>query len=391
MRANKLQFFILYGVLASLQPYLPIYLAQQGLDDQAIGFVLSAGGWAIMLSPVLATLIADIAIQPRRVTLILYILMAVSMFGLIKVQQTNLLFLFNLLCAISYTAIMPLQDGINFALQKDRGSRGLSEIAYNIIRAWGTFGFVFMLLLLFFPLQAGWGLSMAIGFGGLYSFLGVINSLFLPDRGRRESAKRRQGLPTFVALRVLAKPINLAFCLSMLALIGSTAAYFAFYPRFLNESLGLEKQWVGIVSVFGVLLESIVMLNWHRIERRWGMRRLMLFGVFCIFIRYFLLFSFPNLTVAIGTQILHGITICTLMVLPPSFLNRQADDDNRNSIQGVYAMLILGTGRVAGSLLSGIIAEYSIRHVFLFSGCCAALGFTTLLIFFRPKNLATPS
>jgi predicted MFS family arabinose efflux permease len=78
--------------------------------------------------------------------------------------------------------------------------------------------------------------------------------------------------------------------------------------------------------------------------------------------------------------VFHGVLVLAMLVAPPQFLDRHAEDWYRNSMQGVYAMLVPGVGRIVGTLAAGPIARWSLQGVFAYSAllCLAA----TLLVAF---------
>jgi PPP family 3-phenylpropionic acid transporter len=93
-------------------------------------------------------------------------------------------------------------------------------------------------------------------------------------------------------------------------------------------------------------------------------------------VRLLLLALFHNPVVAVAVQLLHGPTVLLVHVAPPIFLNARADDRYRNSIQGLYAMVFAGAGKVIGSWTSGVAAERSLPWTFAGAGavCLVAMA-----------------
>lgn len=370
MRSLKVQFFLLFGSFASVQPYIALLFKERGLSEEEIGYSMGMAGWAIMLSPALITLIADTKMQPRHLMGVLAVLTGVSLGALLLAPSFWILTAFYFAYSLVVTAMIPLQDGITFGYQRMQREIGEEEVHYNQVRVWGTIGYMALLLLLFYPLKWSDSVNLAVVFGMGCFVAMFLNAFGLPARGKREVGKRAQGLPTGVALKALFGGRMLWFSLGMFLLLAASAAYHTMYPVFLKEDLGLAKQWVGIVIMCGALGEVFFILNLSRWEARWGVRTVMLAGVVLTGIRFGLMFVFPNLPVAIGTQLLHGPMICAMMVIPPTFINRLADETNRNSIQGVYTMLVIGGSRFVGTALSGHVAAVDQRWVYLL---CAGL------------------
>jgi MFS family permease len=120
-----------------------------------------------------------------------------------------------------------------------------------------------------------------------------------------------------------------------------------------------------------------------------GFKRLMLLGVGCMAARFAILAAFPSPFVAVGVQLIHGMIVIATLVAPVMYLNLQAGETFRNSIQGLYTMAIAGASRIAGSFIAGFIAQKSLSLLFLSASLvgCAAI----MLIFFAfPNDEAAP-
>lgn len=147
------------------------------------------------------------------------------------------------------------------------------------------------------------------------------------------------------------------------ALVGSVAVmsmsisiFYAFYPGYLRE-LGVPSSWVGLVVSLGVIAEIGCMLVFRRLLERLGVRRLMVGAAAATALRLGLLVMLPVPAVAIATQLLHGPFVLGLYVIPQLYLDRCASDRFRHSVQGVYAFLVFGAARLAGSPAGGHVAE----------------------------------
>jgi len=386
MRSIQFQFFLSFGSFAAVQPYLPLLLRERGLGDLQLGYVMGAGGWAIMLSPILITLLADTRMQPRRLMAICYGIAGAALLALVAASYSAWSLLASyFVYSLATTAMMPLQDGVTFGYQKAQQEAGLPITGYERARVWGTYGYIVTLVAIFLPMKLGGGLSVAMAGGLVCMALGFANSFALPDRGRRETAKRAQALPTAAALRMLFGRENLAFSVGMFLLLACSAGYHTMYPLFLTESLGLGESYVGLVIMSGALVEVVYIFWLARLQRRWGLRALMLAGVAATILRFALMYGIPNLSVAIGTQVLHGAMICAMMVIPPMYINRFADESNRHSAQGVYTVMIVGTSRFAGTALSGHVAAWGLREGFLMCALLAAAALLLLWRGFRPR------
>lgn len=386
MRSLKFQYFLLFGAFAAVQPYVALLFKERGLNAEQVGYAIGVSGWAIMLSPVLMTLLADTRFQPRKVVAGLCVVTALSLLGVVLSESYWSLAAFYFLHSLGITALVPLQDGITFGYQKMQIERGLAPVPYSKVRVWGTIGYIGLLVAMFYPIKLSGEVSWAM-WGGVLAFCFLfLNTFWMPNRGQREVSKRAGGLPTGEALKALLGKEMLIFSLAMFLLLCCSAAYHTMYPVYLSEDLGLAKHWIGIAIMLGASIEVLFILSLPRLEHRFGARILMLSGVVFTVVRFALMYAYPNLWVAIGTQVFHGPMICAMMVIPPNVINGVATESNRNSIQGVYTMLIVGTSRFVGTALSGHVGMVDQRLVYLLCLALTIGALALLWVGFRPKG-----
>jgi len=278
------------------------------------------------------------------------------------------------------TPLMPLQDGLLFAVQEHRRvDRGEPPVAFHRVRVWGTVGFIVPSAALYWMLRAGVDVRATLVCGAACALIAALNPrLLLPGTGPRPAVDSLDNrLPTLAALRALRMPDAIVFCSAMFLLSLATASYYAFYPIYLTEVVGIDAQWVGMIASVGVVIEIFFMLGFGVMLRRAGLKRLVVIGILATGARFALLAAAPNAVVALATQALHGMMVLMIAVVPPVFLDRRAEPRFRHSMQGLYTMLVWGVARMAGNLLSGPIAERSITLLFW---CAAATCLAAALL-----------
>lgn len=389
----KLQYFISYAVMGSLAPFLSLFLKQgQGLPETQVGYAMGASNVAIVLMPVLVTSLADMRHDSRRLLALIFGVSGVALIGLFAARGFWPTVVLLCLHSLSYVAMTPLQDGLNFAVQKQRAVAGEKTLPFHQIRVWGTVGFIVPSLLLFGFLAQGAHLNAILIAASFFCLLGLLNALRLPDTRIGSTpltiaenpspetdspASSKAQLPFVEAWNVLRRPPVIVFCLSLMLVHLTSAAYYVFYPLYLSEVIGIEQQWIGLIFNLGVLCEIGFMLGFGWLLDRLGFKKFMAVGMFCLVIRLGMLAAFPTLTVAIGSQILHGMIVIALQIAPALYLNRQAGDQYRTTMQGLLTMLT-GAARVAGSIIAGQVAEVSLLQAF---GSAAVLSLLAAVFF----------
>jgi PPP family 3-phenylpropionic acid transporter len=386
MRVMRAQYFLTYAVMGCVLPYLPVLLRARGMQQTQVGYLFAISGVAVLLAPVLVTLLADTRADARSLMAGALAVAGASLVGLALSRDLVPLLSWYALHALAMTPLMPLQDGLLFAVQ-ERGRRelGAEPLPFHRVRVWGTIGFVVPSVALFWLLRAGARVDVTLICGAACAALAALWArLLVPGAGPRAPLDPDGNrLPTLEALRVLARPDALVFCAATFLLGVATASYYAFYPIYLTEVVGIDAQWVGLIANVGVVIEILFMLAFGKMLRIMGLKWLIVAGIAATAARFALLAAAPNVTSAIATQAFHGMMVLMVAVVPPLLLERWAAPRFRHSMQGLYAMLVWGVARTAGSLLAGPVAQRSVTVLFWVAAAICAASAVLVVIAFR--------
>jgi PPP family 3-phenylpropionic acid transporter len=380
--STKPQYFLSYAVLGSMIPFLSVLLDERGLSKTEIGRVNSAGSLAVMLTPVLITLLADTAVAGRFLMAALFTLAGAFALAMAPARAAVALTVLYAAHCLARAPIFPLQDGIHFAAQARRNQRGLAEIPYHSVRVWGTLGYILPSLVLYFFLRPGSSVTGALYCCAAFCALGAVYALVgLPHTPAPPKTEAHSRLPTLAAARALFGERHVAvFCIARFQHGVASTAFYILFPLHRTGRSGVDKRWVGIVQNIGTLCEIAFVFWAGALQRVLGLRRLMYLGAFYVGLRVLILAAFPQSWVAIAVQFPHGLTVIVFHVIAPTFLNRRAADQYRNSIQGLYVMAVSGAAQVIGAYVTGALAERSIQTAFTASGILALVA--TALLFF---------
>ncbi|MDA0811003.1 MAG: MFS transporter [Verrucomicrobia bacterium] len=384
----KIQFFVSYAVMGSMMPLLTVYLGhEKGFSKSNIGVVMAASGFSMIISPVLMTLLADMRIESRR---IIAAALAISTFFILGMHFANGVWLVGacyVIYHLSYVSIPPLQDGMYFRMEAEHDPGAGPLVPYGSVRVWGTAGFIVPSLMLWAAAALLPGGKEAITGSMMYcaaafAVVSAFHSLRLPPNPPRGQNASR--LPSVAAAQVIFGPEGRWMCLPLIITYLCAPAYHAFFPLYLKEVTGYSESVIGLIICIGVLIEIFVIFNLERLRKRFGLKRLMVFGVICMAFRFACLAAFQNAWTPILVQLFHGPEIAALFVLPIMYINRLAGAEFRNSIQGVYAMLVLGSPRIVGSYLSGQVAKVSLPLLFTIAAVLVTIAAAVLALKFEP-------
>lgn len=384
MRRLKAQYFFTFGVMGCLLPYVPLYLRSRSIDETHIGWVLGIGSAAIIISPVLVTLIADAHLEARRVLAMLLFLTAGALCVLPLATAFVPILLLYFLMSVAQVPTIPLQDGISFSLQERSRLAGERLTPFHHIRVWGTIGFIVSGMLLFVGMSCGLPVTSALYGAAICSALAGLNTFRLPRLPER-AAQPAGGLPTLAAAKVLFSRGMIAFSLASFLLQVAGAAYYGFYSIYLTKRLKLAAEWAGPAANVGVVFEVAFMLSFGVLLRKLGMRNLLICCTAAVLLRMTLLGTVATVPVAVGSQVLHGAMVLLLHVAPAVLLNSYAEDGFRHSMQGLYTMLIVGLGRIVGNIAAGPIAKASPTGVYLWSAALVAVALVLLIVGFHDR------
>lgn len=391
MRSLSVQFFLSYAITGSLLPYLSVFFRQRGMEQTEIGLAYALASGAVLLAPVLVTALADLRVDARKLMALAMLLTAGSLVALSRAHSLVAVLVLWAVHSLTWTPLLPLQDGILFGIQNRQRRAGQTPVAYHKVRVWGTIGFISPALAMYLLLREGASMETPLLVAAGCAILAGTWALMLPDPRADAEARPKvpeaTRLPTAAALRALREPHVLVFCIAMFLLQLVTAAYYAFYPVYLTETIGIGRQWIGLISAIGVGVEIFFMLSFGRLRAAMGLKWLMVLGFTTTAIRLLLLGTVITPAVAVGTQVFHGLMVLALHVAPPVFLNEHAEDDFRHSMQGLYTMLIAGLGRIAGNMLSGWVAQWSFTGLFISAAVVCAIAGALVALAFQPARI----
>jgi len=392
VRILKTQFFFAYAIMGSIVPFLPIYLKrEQGLTEGQVGLVLGLASVSILLTPVLMTLLADTRFDSRRLASVIFGVSAAAMLALFFAE--GLWLVLALLCvhSLAYAAVVPLHDGMAFGLQRRMEAAGEPIVPYYHIRVCGTVGFILPSVIFFGFLTYGYSTSVILLGAVAFSTAALLNAFRLPaprtEEARHQAAKR---VPTRDAAAVFLRPGMRVFCVALFTTFVAAAAFGSFYPLYMVDVVGVEERWVGLIFNFGVVIEIFFMLGFGWLQARLGLRNIMVIGTACFALQAVTLGLFPNVFTAVAVQLLHGMIIVGIYMAPIMFINRQAGDHFRNSIQGLYTMMIMGLARIVGIIVAGQAADVNLRIIPFAAAALAACGASMLFVAFREQKIRYP-
>jgi MFS family permease len=379
----------LAGALSGFGPYVAVFLAEQKWTQQNIGFVLTAAGFAGLLSQLPGGALLD-AIRSKRFAVALGAAMVAAGALIIAVWPTFPLVLAALVLqgitgGFMGLAIAAISLGlVGHAALAERLGRNQRFASTGGVGAAGLMGLVayflsyraifFAAAALVLPLLAALGRirSSDIHFGRA-SCLPDDQGSSAPPRAGLGSLWKNHGLLIFAGCVFLFQMANA----SMLPLAGEAFAY----SKDALSSL--------IVSALIMVPQVIVaiMAPWAgRRANTWGRRPLLLVGFAALPIRALLFAWTTNPTILIAAQILDGVSGTMLGVLTALIVADLTMGTGRFNLAQGFVGTISGIGASLSTTLSGLVAG-SLGRAAAFLGIAAvALAAVLLLWLLMPET-----
>ncbi len=379
----------LAGALSGFGPYVAAYLAEQKWTQQSIGYVLTAGGFAGLLSQLPGGALLD-AIRSKRIAvalgagmvaagaLIIAVWSSFSLvFGALVLQGITGGFLGLAIAAIS----LGLVGNAAFAEQLGRNQRFASV---GGVLATGFMGFIayFLSYRAIFIAAAALVLPLLLALGriqpsdihfGRASCIPDHQGPSAPPRARLRSLWKTPGLLIFAGCVFLFQMANA----SMLPLAGEAFAY--------NEEALSSLIVTALIMVPQVIVA--IMAPWAgRRANIWGRRPLLLVGFTALPIRALVFAWTTNPTILIVAQLLDGVSGTMLGVLTALIVADLTAGTGRFNLAQGFVGTISGIGASLSTTLSGLVAGNLGRAAGFLGIAAVALAALLLLWSLMPET-----
>jgi MFS family permease len=379
----------LAGALSGFGPYVAVFLAEQKWTEQNIGFVLTAGGFAGLLSQLPSGELLD-AIRSKRLVVALGAIMVAASALIIAIRPSFPLVLAALvLQAITGgflgLAVAAISLGLvgHAALGKRLGRNQRFASTGGVIAAglMGVIGYILSYRAIFFaaaalvlPLLAALGRIQLSGIYGRVS--GAPGYQEQSAKARRWSLWKNGNLLTFAGCECLFQLGNA----SMLPLAG--------------EALVFSKEAFSslIVSALIIVPQLIValMASWAGSRANtWGRRPLLLVGFAALPIRALVFAWTTSPMVLIAAQILDGVSGTMLGVLTALIVSDLTRSTGRFSLALGFVGTMSGIGASLSTSLTGLVAGSFGRAAGFLS--IAAVALVALLLLWLRMPETNPS
>jgi nucleoside transporter len=342
--------FFQYMMYAVWWVPLAAYLTNLDVPGTQKAFILSSMAIGCMASPVIG-MIADRYFAGQKVLFVLNVLNSILLFFAAKTSNPDLLFIILLFTMLFYMPTWGLTSAIAMA-------HSPSE-EFPRIRVFGSIGHVasgvFSLIAVYLLDLKFDGTNLPFYCGAGVGLVAALVNLTLPDtppagKGKKGTLVDAFGLGTLRLMKD--RNFSLFIILSFLSLI-PFAMYFSYFSEFL---LNIKTQFITVTISWGILAEMGFMLLIPPAIKKFGLRKVMIFGLIAMVVRYFSLY----LGGIINQQwlfyigiLVHGLIFGFFFVGGQIYIDKKAPDELKAQAQGFIFLMTFGVGLLIGNLIDG--------------------------------------
>ncbi|MDM5221437.1 MFS transporter [Peribacillus sp. NJ11] len=363
--------FLYFGLLAIFIPFLPVYLADQGLRPAQIGFIIGTGGFVTLITQPLWGMISDKTRTIRKVLLLLIFFSSVIGYFLYDSSSYIQLILFAMLLYFFLMPIDPLTESLNFTIAEKSG------ISYGSIRTYGALGYAVISLITGYVMSYFGANSLAFLFAGI-GLISFIVSWMMPDAPVSGKPVTLSSLKHFFSNKETLLFLLLVFICAVPARMNDT-----FLGVYIRE-LGGSAKLVGLTWFLAAGSEIVVFALSF-----WWLRKgkeiiIISFAAAFFFIRYFVSAWITDPQLLAYLQVMQLLTFPIFYSAAIQYLYRIVPVEWRATGQTVLALLFFGVSGIIASYIGGAIyGAFGGKTLYLFISSISFIGMIFALVLYR--------
>jgi nucleoside transporter len=354
-----LMMFFQYLMYAVWWVPLAAYLTNMDVTSTQKAFILSSMAIGCIASPVIG-MIADRFFAGQKVLFVLNILNSLLLIWAANTANPNLLFVILLFTMLFYMPSWGLTSAIAMVHSP---AEDFPKVRVFGSVGWLASGLFSVVVVKIFHLDFD-GTNLPFYFGAGTGIVAAIINLTLPDtppagKGKKISLIDAFGLGTVQLMKE--RNFALFIIFSFLSMI-PFAMYFSYFSEFL---LNINTQYITVTMNWGVLAEMGFMLLIPLAIKKFGLRKVLIFGLIAMVVRYVSLY-FGGVVdqqwlFYIGILV-HGWIFGFFYVGGQIYIEKKTPCELKSQGQGFIFLVTFGLGLLAGNLICGFIINQFLDH-----------------------------
>ncbi len=334
---------------------LAAYLTNIDVASTQKAFILSSMAIGCLASPIIGML-ADKYFAGQKVLMVLNILNSLLLFWAANTTNHDLLFVILLFVMLFYMPTWGLTSAIAMAHSP---SEDFPKIRVFGSIGWVASGLFSVLVVQIFHLEFD-GTNLPLYCGAGTGLVAAFLNLTLPDTPPAGLGKKGTLVDAFgLGTTQLLKDRNFALFIifSFLSMI-PFAMYFSYFSEFL---LNIHIQYITVTMNWGVLAEMGFMMLIPLAIKKFGLRKVMIFGLIALVVRYCSLYFgglLSQLWLFYLGILVHGLIFGFFYVGGQIYMDKKTPPELKSQGQGFIFLVTFGLGLLAGNLICGSVIGY---------------------------------
>jgi MFS transporter, PPP family, 3-phenylpropionic acid transporter len=364
----SIYYFLYYGAISILFPFLALFYQSQGLTGGQIGLLAAISPIISFFGAPLWTGVADATRRHKLVTMLSTLGVVIITFIFPLVASFSGLLLMICLYALFNAPTGSLVDSAVLALLGDRKER------YGRIRLWGTVGYGIVAPFAG-SLIGRLGLKWAFWGYAILMLGGLLVITRIPFRQKASNGSFRGGM------RVLFANQSWMLFLVMVFIAGIGMATINNYLFVYMQSLGASKTLMGFALTVSTLSEIPAMFFSDRLLGRFGARGMLVIAMATIGLRLVCYSLTTQPWIVLVIQLCHGLTFAAIYTAGVHFAGQIAPPGMQATTQGMFGGTLMGFGSAAGGLLGGLLLDrFSPGGMYAIAGMLVLAGLIAFLL-----------
>jgi MFS transporter, PPP family, 3-phenylpropionic acid transporter len=364
----SIYYFLYYGAISILFPFLALFYKSQGLTGEQIGLLAAISPIISFFGAPLWTGAADASHRHKLVAMLSILGVVVVTFIFPGIASFGGLLLMISLYAFFGAPTGSLVDSAVLTLLGDHKER------YGRIRLWGTIGYG-VIAPFAGNLIGRLGLKWAFWGYAILMLGGLLIITQIPFRQSHSNGSFRGGL------RVLFANQPWMLFLVMVFIAGIGMATINNYLFVYMQSLGASKTLMGFALTVSTISEIPAMFFSDRLLRRFGARGMLVIAMTTIGLRLICYSLTTQPWVVLVIQLVHGLTFAAIYTAGVYYADQIAPPGMKATTQGMFGGTLMGFGSAAGGLLGGILMDhFSPGGMYAFAGTLVLFGLIVFLL-----------
>jgi PPP family 3-phenylpropionic acid transporter len=364
----SMYYFLYYGAISILFPFLALFYQSRGLTGSQIGLLAAISPIISFFGAPLWTGAADASHRHKLVAMLSITGVVIITFIFPGIASFGGLLLMISLYAFFGAPTGSLVDAAVLTMLGDRKER------YGRIRLWGTIGYGIVA-----PFAGNLigrlGLKWAFWGYAILMLGGLLVITQIPFRQSHSNGSFRGGL------RVLFANQSWMLFLVMVFIAGTGMATINNYLFVYMQSLGASKTLMGFALTVSTISEIPAMFFSDRLLRRFGARGMLVIAMTTIGLRLLCYSLTTQPWIVLVIQLMHGLTFAAIFTAGVHYADTIAPLGMKSTTQGMFSGTLMGFGSAAGGLLGGLLLDrFSPGGMYAFSGTLVLVSLIVFLI-----------